>query len=175
MEIQSSKNKLILMLIACVAVVILAIKFSISPEQFTSYRYRSPELIRFFGIASTILCGSACIYFSIKLFDKKPGLIINDIGINDNSSAVSVGLILWKDIVSIRTEKVQSTSLLFIDVYDPEKYIERSNKIQKLLLKQTMRIYGSPISISSIGLKSNFKDLEKLIITEFSKHDKPNS
>ena len=169
-EIQSSKTKLILMFIGCNIFIVLALNFAINPQKFTSYVFRNIEFIRTFGIIASILFSVAWVYFPVKLFDKKPGLILDENGINDNSSAVSVGLILWKDIVSIRTEKIQSTKFLIINIDNAEKYLKRSSKFKRFLLKTNMRMYGTPITISSTGLKYNFENLEKLIRNEFEKY-----
>jgi hypothetical protein len=58
------------------------------------------------AIAAILFFGFGIFYFLRKLIDKKPGLIIDDNGIIDNSSAVSVGLIPWSDIEHISTTNV---------------------------------------------------------------------
>jgi len=174
-EIKSSKFKLALMLIFSFIFIALGVFLVKNPEHFVSYRYKNIEYIRIMGIVLVLFCSVAFVYIPKKLFDKKSGLILDDIGINDNSSAVSVGLIRWTDIISIRTEKVRSTNFLIISVSNPEKYIKSSNKLTGVLLKANMKMYGSPLSISSSGLKCDFLDLEKIIKTEFEKHKKPNS
>ena len=169
-EIQTSKVKLILMLFGSVLFSIGGFLLAKNPENFTSFRHSNIEFIRISGITALCFFGLILIYIILKLFDKKPGLIIDDDGITDNSSGVSVGLILWKDIVSIHTEKIQSTKFLIIRVDNPEKYIAGSYRFKKNLLRANMKMYGTPLSISSNGLKSNFNGLEELIKTEFEKH-----
>ena len=160
------------MFIGCNLFIVLSVNFTINPEKFTSYIFQNVEFIRIFGIISSILCSVAWIYFPAKLFDKKPGLILDEKGIIDNSSAVSVGLILWKDIVSIRTEKIRSTKFLIINVNNSEAYFERSSKLNRILLKANMNMYATPITISATGLKCNFENLEKLIVKEFDNYKK---
>ena len=92
-----------------------------------------------------VFCSSAWVYIPIKLFDKKPGLILDENGIYDNSGVVSVGFILWKDIESIRIEKIKSTKILIINVHNPKKYIDRSNRFKKVLLNLNTKLYGTPL------------------------------
>src|SRR5262245_12045755 len=63
--------------------------------------------------------------FSKKLFDKKPGLIINEQGIYDNSSAFRFGLVPWSDILQVHERTVQKQHFVTIGLVDPEKYISR--------------------------------------------------
>jgi hypothetical protein len=170
-EIPLSKTKLILMLLVSILFIVLGIKFALTPEQFISFRFRSIEFVEIIGIITVFFCGSALIYILIKLLDKKPGLILDKKGITDNSSAVSVGLILWIDIISIRTGKIKSTSFLILEVKNPDEYIEKCSKFKQLLLKANYKMYGTPITISSTGLKSNFDSLEQLIHSEFEKYN----
>lgn len=105
------------------------------------------------------------------MFDKKAGIIIDEKGIWDNSSGVSVGLIEWDDILGIRKVSVSGTSFLLIDVSNPEKYINRlSGVIKKIAVKANKKNYGTPISISANGLKTKLDILENQIIKAFEEY-----
>ena len=166
-EIPSSKIKLILMLIGASVFIVGSYHLFRYPERFISYRFRSVEYIKTIGLFLLVFCSSAWIYIPIKLFDKKPGLILDENGIYDNSSFVSVGLILWKDIESIRIEKIKSTKTLIVNIYNPEKYIDRSNRFKKVLLNLNTKLYGTPLTIGLAGLKFNRERLEKLIFLNY--------
>jgi hypothetical protein len=166
-EIPSSKIKLISMLIGTSVFIVGSYYLFQYPERFISYRFRSVEFIKAIGLFLLVFCSSAWVYIPVKLFDKKPGLILDENGIYDNSSVVSVGLILWKDIESIRIEKIKSTKILIVNVHNPEKYIDRSNRFKKVLLNLNTKLYGTPLTIGLAGLKYNFERLEKLISLNF--------
>jgi hypothetical protein len=178
-EIPSSKIKLILMLIGASVFIIGSYPLFENPEQFISYRFRSVEFIKGVGLFNLIFFSLAWIYIPIKLFDKKPGLVIDENGIYDNSSAVSVGLILWNDIDSIKLvyaiEKRKSSRFLLINVHNPEEYFDRSNRFKKMLLNLNTKLYGTPLTIGLAGLKYNRERLEKLIILNYEQYkEKPN-
>lgn len=169
-EIPLSKKKTILSLIGAMIFVMLGLLFIIKPESFKSTVYSNSEIIRIAGIASVSFFGLCSIFITKKLFDKKFGLRIDQNGINDNSSATSVGFIDWEDIKDIKTIQVASTKFLVIMTDKPKKYIDRAkNVISKQAMKANQKMYGSPLSIISISLKINFDDLEKLVIKEFRK------
>jgi hypothetical protein len=109
--------------------------------------------------------------FIKKLPDNKPGLIINSEGIIDNSSGVSAGLVLWKDIIEITTSNVMNQKFLMFIVKNPEEYINRQNGIVKRkAMEMNYRSYGSPISISANTLDTNFEELYELLQRKFNKN-----
>jgi hypothetical protein len=164
-EIPLSKKKILLLLFGVIAFVTLGVLFIITPDTFISTFFRNPQTIRLAGIAAVLFFGAAGIYGLLKLFDKTIGLTIDENGITDNTNASSVGLINWADIKEIKTEQVMSTKFLLIYISDPKKYLERVNGFKRRLLKGNMKMYGTPLSITSNTLKYNFDDLENLIIS----------
>lgn len=175
-EIPSSKIKLIFMLIGSCIFILLCLKLAKDPENFITFNRKNIETIRIVGIVGSVLFSSAIIYIPIKLLDKKPGLIISDEGITDNSSAVAVGLILWKDIISIKTEQIKSLKFFIVDIKNPEEYVKSKGKLKQMLLKINIQKYGTPITIMCSGLKYDFSKIQQLINNEFEKHkEKPNS
>ena len=176
-EIQLSKKKIILLLIASIGFVICGIMFVYDPQNFVSeylIRYRmfnNPEMIRIIGFVAIVFFGMSGFYGIKKLLDKKVGLIIDSSGITDNSNASSIGLIEWNDILDIRTEQIMSTKFLLIDIENPEKYIGKAKSGMKAkLMRSNMKMYGTPLSITSNTLKYNFGELQKLIQTEFKRN-----
>jgi len=172
--IKLSKKKIILLFIAGVLFVIFGILGALRPEDFVSTIFRNPEIIRISGILGVCFFGIGIIFIARKLFDNKPGLIIDSYGITNNTNATSMGLIDWEDITGIETKQVMSTKFLILHTNNPEKYINRAkNIISKQAMNMSYKTYGSPISITSNSLKINFNDLEKMITSEFEKRTKP--
>ncbi len=171
-EIKISKKKLILLLLSGIGFVICSILFIINPSHFVSFIIRSEKIIFLIGIIGIIFFGIASIFLFIKLFDSKPGLIISKEGIIDNTNSSSTGLIRWIDIINIKQEKVMSTRFLLIEVKNPEEYIEKSNKLKSFSLKQNMNTYGTPLTLTSVGLQSSFEDLHRIIIESWEKYKK---
>lgn len=172
-KIPLGKKKITLLVFASLLFIAGGTWLVSEPEKFISniFRINDPNEIRFWGIAGIVFFGLAEIYGIIKLFDKKVGLIIDSLGITDNTSAVSIGLIEWPDISGIRTEQIMSTKFLLIDVENPKKYLDKAkNGMKKKLMEANLHSYGTPFSITSNTLKYNFWELEKLIQLEFNKY-----
>jgi hypothetical protein len=170
-RIALSKKKLIFAFIGSIIFVALGIQFILKPESYISSSHRNAELIVIVGYASLIFFGICLIYIFYKAFDKKPGLIVNENGITDNSNFASVGLIEWSEIIGIRTEQVMSTKFILIDVLNPEKFIQKSSKFKASLMKANLKMYGTPLSITSNTLRYNFDEMERLLKSEFDKYN----
>lgn len=169
-EIPLSKTKITGIFIGTIIFIILGLLFIGSPEAFVSPIMKSPEVIRITGIASVVFFGFCFIFVARKLFDNKPGLIIDQNGITDNTNATSMGLIEWEDITGIEKKQVMSNRFLILHTNRPEKYIDRAkNVIAKKAMDMNNKTYGSPITIISNSLKIDFNDLEKLIRLELEK------
>jgi hypothetical protein len=162
-EIPLSKKKISLLLIGAIVFVILGTLFLITPDTFISPIFRNPQAIRIAGIAGILFFGAVGVYVFRKLFDKTIGLTIDENGITDNTNATSVGLIDWTDIMEIKTEQVMSTKFLLIYISDPDKYLNRVNGFKRKLMQGNMKMYGTPLSITSNTLRYNFNDLQRLV------------
>lgn len=120
------------------------------------------------GYSAIIFFGMCLIVGLKKLFDKKPGLIINDKGIFDNSSGISIGLIPWNNITFIRTNEIISSKFLLIGISNAENIINSQNAFKRFWMKSNYKIYNTPIAISSGCLRIKFDELEKILIEKWN-------
>ena len=171
-EIPISKKKTLLLLIGAILFVIFGVLLIMTPDKFISLVFRNPQTIRIGGIAAVLFFGVAGVYGLRKLFDKTIGLSIDEKGITDNSNAASVGLIEWNDILEIKNEQVMSTRFVLIFTRCPEKYLESVNGFKRKLMQGNMKMYGTPLSITSNTLRYNFNDLEQLIKDKLTEQKK---
>ena len=166
-EIPVGKKKITIILFGGLILIAGGLWLALNPENFIPniFRIRNPDVIRFWGIVGTLFFGLALTYGIKKLFDKKPGLIIDENGITDNSNASSIGLIKWSDITEVKTEQVMSTRFFLVYVKNPDEYIKKpKSRIKRKLLQANMNKYGTPLSITSNTLSWDFDRLEKLIM-----------
>jgi hypothetical protein len=163
-EIQLSKTKMTLTFFGSLIFVGLGIWFLVNPPKSNHWLFGNPTVILIAGIASVIFFGLMAVTIFRKFSDKKPGLIINNEGITDNSSGVSAGLIPWTDIEEITISQVMDQKFLMFIVRNPEFYLEKvTNPLKRNAMKMNYKTYGSPISISANALQTNFDDLHKLL------------
>lgn len=141
-----------------------------NPESFISPICRNPEIIRITGIAAVCFFGLGVFLTVSKFFDSKPGLIIDESGITDNSNSANIGLIEWSDVKGFERKEIFSTKILLVLIKNPNKYIARAkNTLAKKSMEANNKRYGSPISIVSNSLKISFDDLERLVKEEWEK------
>ena len=122
------------------------------------------------SLITIVFFGMTAVYGLMKLFDFKPGLTINSIGILDNSSAVSGQLIKWKDIKGFDIIQVRSTKFLLIYVKNPKDYINKANRFKRFWMRMNDKKFRTPLSISTNSLDCNFDELIKIIDTKLNEH-----
>lgn len=160
-SIPLSKGKILLIVVGSLAFVIGGIFiFMLANDQ---NRYH-PLLMQTVGVLGVVFFSWTGFMSLKKFFDTQPGLVINQKGITDNSSGVSVGFIPWKDITEIKSTQIALTKFLIIQLNNPEDYLDRCIRpIQKRLLKANYKKYGTPVSISVNTLKVKFKPLVQIL------------
>lgn len=162
-----SKIKLFILLLCSLVFVAAGIWFAFYTPQ--TPRYNEYALLAV-GAVSILFFGMCAVALLIKLFNRKPGFVVNDDGITDNSGAFANGFIPWADITSVKAVKLENAAnqrMILIYVRNPEEYI---NKNTFFLAKKTKsanyKYYGTPITVSSNGLKIKFETLWAIVLAE---------
>ena len=120
------------------------------------------------GIACILFFGIFGFFIFKELGDKSPGLVISDEGVFDNSSAVSVGLVLWSDLLEIKESKALNQIFISLVVKNPQAYIDRqTNVIKGILMQKNYDSYGTAIAISVNGLNCNYRELKETLDKKF--------
>lgn len=162
--ISLSKKKLVKSLIGSIVFVIIGI-WMLTTQPETSNPIFNDALIK---NGAAILCvvffGAMIFLFIGKLRDNKYGLTIDEKGFHDNSSATSVGTVLWEDIEGFMQIEVVRQKMIVVYVNNPDVYIERETKgWVKRTRKHNLSQYGSPIIISAHALNCSVQDLKKML------------
>ncbi|WP_298520246.1 STM3941 family protein [uncultured Kordia sp.] len=167
-EIPQSKKKIILLILGSLVFVVLGacLYFEIIPNN----DRMNASFIKIVGIVSMVFFGLTLAIGIKRIVHTKLGLIINEKGIMDNSTATSVGFIPWRDITGVQPIKVASTNFLIIHVKNPQNYIDKGkNMLVKQSLKYNLNNHGSPIAIGSTTLSMKFNTIGKLVNEAFEK------
>ena len=96
----------------------------------------------------------AFVWSVTQLFSKKPIIEINDNALIDNSSATSVGEILWEDIERVYVKGM----FLVLVLKDPNKYLSRMGAIKKLFAKANRALGYDCICITTQRFKKQTFD-----------------
>ncbi len=125
--------------------------------------------VKIVSAMGVVFFGFGVIYSFIRLFNKKPGLVINDEGIIDNSSFSSpTGLIKWENITGVSITETYRYKSLSIHVNNADEIISKQQGFKKILMNWNKKHFNSPIQISSSSLKCNFQDLYNIIKEQLS-------
>lgn len=166
-EIPLNKSKIIIMLIGSLAFVAIGLWFVIAPPTIENSYWGSPAKLAIAGYLSIVFFGLCSFVFLRKLPDDKPGLIIDDTGLVDNSGGLSAGRILWSDIEDISVMEIHSQKLIMLHVTNPQQYIERQKNVFKRKgMEMNNKMYGTPISITANGLKTSFDELLNILMNK---------
>ena len=172
-EIPLSKTKLLLLLAG--SILFVAAGFFCIMVVADGYAKYSSIFLKGVGVVAILFFGATGVSATKKIFDNKMGLIIDDRGMTDNSSGVSIGLIKWSDITAITTEEISSSKFLLIYVTNPEYYLNQAKGFKRKMMKANYSMYGTPLSMTSNGLKCKFSELEQLIHKYFNNYRKTDS
>jgi hypothetical protein len=169
--IHLSKTKITMLTLGAIVFVILGVLFILHPERFLTIFFKNEEAIRITGFASVGFFGLCAIFYVVKLFDNKPGLIIDKNGILDNSSGISSGLIAWKDIQDINVLEIVRQKIILIIVSNPEDYIVRQKRGFKIKISRlNYNKYETPVQITANGLKIGFNELLAILESNLTKY-----
>lgn len=165
--IKSSKTKIVLLMLASIVFVLVCIWLLVYPY---ATNILTGTLVYPVAILGIIFFGFCGLYALSKIFDNTPGLIINDKGITDNSSAVSVGFVDWKDITNVSVTDVFGQKFVTVEVSNSNDLISKQGFLKRFLLNVNMQGYKSPVQLSSVTLKATTEDIFNGIskgLTEF--------
>lgn len=162
-SIPLSKGKLLLSALGAFAFVAIGFWFVLAPP--TTYSsFFGPAVTIIIGLIAILFFGGIAILVIGKLFDPRPGLIIDEQGLTDNSGGLSAGQILWADIEDFSVLQIQRQRLILILVKNPQDYIDRQrNGWKRKLMAMNYRQYGTPVSISTNGLRISFAELVEIL------------
>lgn len=168
-EIALSKTKLILLFLAALGFVGLALWFIVMPQEVASASEESPLKILLASYAGLLFFGLGSFYFARKLFDRRPGLILDAQGLTDNSSLLPFGRILWADVEDIGVGELYGQNFVLLKLADPKRFISQEPSwIKRMTFKANLRSYATPTAISANGLKISFAELLPMICEAFA-------
>jgi quinol-cytochrome oxidoreductase complex cytochrome b subunit len=159
-RIPLSKTKIILMFIGSLIFVFLVVWIFQNPALSNT---SDPLVMQLVAIGGFVFFTIAAVYSAIKLFDQKPGLIINEEGITDNSSGAAVGFVQWDNIKDIKYTNVMGTRIIALLLHDPDVILNRQKGIKRFITKINKDGFDSPVQISSNTLRCNFDELHEII------------
>lgn len=157
--IPTNKKVIIVVLLGSILFVVIGIlMFNAEPSR----KYPSAYL-HTWGSIGIAFFGLVIIYCLVKLFDNKPGLIIDKNGIRNNTSIVSNHTITWNELSAVGLTKIGKEKILFLYFKDDNSFIRKFNFFERFLMKLNVSMHQSPIGISTRSLKYDIEKLHRQI------------
>lgn len=124
------------------------------------------------------LCAPCCAFCTIfywkQIFNTEPVLIVNAVGVQENMSSKSVGMVQWTDIQKINVIPYFDGVMIGVVLKRPEKYIDDPKRLN-ILKKQKSTAKWGHISISSIYFQKEWKQVVALMKYYFAKYNPENN
>ena len=165
-EIPLSKLKLIKLFFLATAFVAGGVFFIISPSSFTDngVLHTPKNGILIIGYACVAFFSVGVVISIVKFFDKKPGLLIDNLGITINPGSWSNTFIEWNKIEKFGVTSISRTKLILVHLNDPEGFIDTfSSSFKRKIALFSLKSYGTPISISAGTLQIKTDELFTLL------------
>lgn len=155
-KIELSKGKILLVLLGGISLVAVA---------FWLWNYSEiqqkvdPLLVKIIAVIGMLFFSICSFFGTIKLFDTKPGMIVNSRGFVNNSLVLDGQFVEWTHVHSFQIIEIKQTKILLVFIDNPEEIIDKSNIWNKFWLRQNLKWYGTPINVTSNTLKCNFEEM----------------
>jgi hypothetical protein len=110
------------------------------------------ELSSVLVIALSFLCipffSVGFIYTMYRTFHRKPSLVVDEGGITDNSSAISVGFVRWNDIKEMFLYEFMGQKFLGIVPKDEQAFFATMSPVKRRLMQVNNRMVKAPVNIT---------------------------
>jgi hypothetical protein len=149
----SSQRQIVISLLASIAFVAFCIGILI-------YLADDHRPLFFFTAFVALPLFSYSTVMSLKhLLSKAPILNVNESGITDHASGLSVGFIPWSDILGAEITLIEKQKYLHIYLKNPEAYVKKASIARRLMMRVNSLFGGSPISIPQLIMPESLEDI----------------
>ncbi|MGC4234584.1 MAG: STM3941 family protein [Niabella sp.] len=168
-EVPVNKSKAVRRFVLFVILLLLFSVMAIQPQFFV--KGNSFGFVKVAGFIGTFICIILTAFVAQKVFNKKPGLIIDNDGITDNSLGVIFAKVRWRDVTEIKHLENAGDHYIKITIKDPENYIAAEpHSLKRKMLEMNYNTLKTPINIAASRLKIDFDELLATVRREFDKN-----
>lgn len=88
-------------------------------------------LYKLLFLTGVLLFGYAAVFFIKQAVHPKPVLVVNEQGVTDHTSAISLGFIPWQDIKRVYLDRLMNNTFIELEIAQEEKYLSRLNALKR--------------------------------------------
>jgi hypothetical protein len=119
------------------------------------------------GLTACVFFGAGLGFGLVMWLRKRPALIVNSVGLFDQSSTLTGYAVRWDeaDAIYISSTALEGSKLRFlcIRLKDPDAFISRQETLRAMLMKANVRELGAPVAISAMILSVTLEELVTII------------
>lgn len=163
-EIRLNKLRIARLMLGSAVFVAIGVWMLIHEPQVKNGVMNQPVVKAILATSALVFFGASFLIYLVKLINTKPALIIDDIGITDNTSFTSGGFIPWNDIDGFKHLTIQKQHFLAVLVKHPEQYLHRTgNLLVKKSMQWNLKQFGTPVTIPTRMMKTGSDELYTLL------------
>lgn len=158
-EIPINKSRIVLLTFLFIAVITVAILFAyyLSLDGIFSIK-----LILVLVIAIPVLLLVLWIGTK-KIISKKPGLVLDNMGVLDNANLSETGIIPWNNISQVNMVNHQHSYFIILHLKNTDSILNKLQSTRLRLAKNNIQAFGSPVAINVSNLKIDRFELLKIL------------
>ncbi|MGN7783221.1 STM3941 family protein [Niabella sp. 22666] len=161
-KVPIDKSKAIKRFAVFVILLLVFTLMAIQPQLFT--KSSSTGFIKVAGFIGSFIFIIGAAFIAQKVFNKKPGLVIDNEGIADGSLGVMFPKLSWEQVTEIRHLESNGDHFIKVTIKDPEKYMATElNPLKRKMLEMNYNTLRTPVNIAASRLKIDFQELYTLI------------
>lgn len=158
--VERSRKKMMWAILGCLALVLASAVIAT----------QGPPLAIVIGVVGLVTFLGFGVTWVVLSRRKGPGLVVDDEGFDDRSSAVAVGRVPWSDVRGLSEWTASGSSSVVVHVADPDVYLVRLPWLARRLARVNVAMAGSPVTIASTGLDIDHERLFALLQEGLERH-----
>ncbi len=169
-EVPINKSKAIKRFVLFILLLLLFALMSTQPHFFV----KSGELgfVKAVGYIGTFVSIVLVAFVAQKVFNKKPGLIIDNEGVVDNSLGVMFSKVRWADVTEMKHLESNGQHFIALVIKNSQQYIAAEpNPIKRKMLELNYSTIKTPVNIAAGRLKMDFEELYARMDSEWEKNN----
>ena len=129
------------------------------PASFFAWRTAEEIEYRIAGAVGVVFFGFGLLYFLMRLVWPRPSLLMTELGMVDNASALGGGFIRWDEIDNVSITRFRNQQFLAIHLKDPTEFLSRQPFIKSSIMRMNKGLVGTPICIPRSALPMTLEDV----------------
>ncbi|MBS1581800.1 MAG: hypothetical protein JST66_06315 [Bacteroidetes bacterium] len=165
--VQRSRKRGVLTLVFCA--VFLALCWWLWNKEPSGSAFHDGEAKAFAPIGG-VFFSLLAVQAAVRLFDRRPGLIVDTLGLHDRTTMFGYVHVPWSHLAGIHEVRVKKVRLLAVRLKDPAAFLGRWRGWKRWSFQWNMDHHGSPVIISANTLACSFDELERIVRAGMAAH-----